>query len=253
MPSIDFHFRPDTYDIGIYRSIVIENEYRLPKSFLPDDIILDIGSHIGAFAYAVLVRGSHNVYAVEAEKENYQQSLRNLQPFVKLNHVNITCKAVWRSDICEGSVVFTGYYQPSHHKKDINTGGGSVAASRIYGCRYSSETVSKIETIAFDALVRQITHDGAKRIRLLKIDCEGSEWPILLTSTTLHLVDEICGEYHELGEQSSNRHPTFTIPGYKEYTSKVLVRFLQDQGFSTDHYPHGYQHEAIGMFFAKRT
>jgi hypothetical protein len=44
---------------------------RLPERFSPDDIIIDIGAHIGAFAYACLQRGAGRVIAFEPEPENY--------------------------------------------------------------------------------------------------------------------------------------------------------------------------------------
>jgi FkbM family methyltransferase len=248
-----FHLRPGTYDAAIYRTVVTENEYRLPESFSPSDRILDIGSHIGAFAYAALIRGSQYVYAVEVDEENYRQSLRNLAPFLHLNHVGVLHKGVWRSDMDESSVMFTGYYQESFSTDRINTGGGSIAMLPIPGCQYIAGTAARSATITFDNLVQQVTDNGEKRIRLLKLDCEGSEWPILLTSRKLHLIDEICGEYHEMGGHLIERQPTFTIPGYTEYTVEVLVRFLQAQGFQLDHYPHGRPDEALGMFFAKRS
>ncbi len=40
---------------------------------------------------------------------------------------------------------------------------------------------------------------GQRRIKLLKLDCEGAEHEIIRTSKLLHLIDEIVGEYHPPG------------------------------------------------------
>ena len=50
----------------------------------------------------------------------------------------------------------------------------------------------------FDAVVDDVSMKGARRVNLLKIDCEGAEFPILLTSNRLAAIDRIVGEYHEL-------------------------------------------------------
>src|ERR1041385_2348316 len=49
---------------------------------------------------------------------------------------------------------------------------GSVSV--IWGGR---EPVPKL---AFDEIVDLATNHGEKQVRLLKLDCEGAEWPILL-------------------------------------------------------------------------
>ena len=60
----------------------------------------------------------------------------------------------------------------------LNTGNGSV----IWG---SGEPVAKV---AFDEIVDLMTGGGEDEVRLLKLDCEGAEWPILqhLAQTSPH-------------------------------------------------------------------
>ena len=50
---------------------------------------------------------------------------------------------------------------------------------------------TSVAAVPFDEIVRDATDYGRKRVSILKIDCEGSEFPILLTSRTLNLVDTI--------------------------------------------------------------
>src|SRR5487761_1969099 len=60
-----FQFRPGTCDEEIFRAVVKGNEYQLPESFATTDIILDVGTHIGSFSYACVLRGSCNVHTFE--------------------------------------------------------------------------------------------------------------------------------------------------------------------------------------------
>jgi len=50
-------FRDGTLDQAIFNAVVRFNEYRLPERFVPTDIVIDVGAHIGSFAQAVLSRG----------------------------------------------------------------------------------------------------------------------------------------------------------------------------------------------------
>ena len=134
----------------------------------------------------------------------------------------------------------------------VNTGSVSV----IWGGR---EPVPKL---AFDEIVDLATNHGEKQVRLLKLDCEGAEWPILLTSQRLHLIDEICGEFHEIGGQfleiNENRlleQPVFSLGNCRKFTIDALVKHLEDAGFTVSYHRHKRPTgalEGLGLFFATR-
>src|ERR1051326_1052387 len=44
-------FRHNTLDRAIFNGVVLFNEYQLPARFAPEDIVIDVGAHIGSFAY----------------------------------------------------------------------------------------------------------------------------------------------------------------------------------------------------------
>ena len=106
------------------------------------------------------------------------------------------------------------------------------------------------------------TNHGEKQVRLLKLDCEGAEWPILLTSQRLHLIDEICGEFHEIGGQfleiNENRlleQPVFSLGNCRKFTIDALVKHLEDAGFTVSYRRHKRPTgalEGLGLFFATR-
>jgi FkbM family methyltransferase len=230
-------FRSGTYDERIFREAHDGNEYRLPERLEPDDIVVDIGMHIGGFCLAALERGSHRVYGFEAEAGNFACAARNLKPFG--HRVQVYHKAVWRSDRSAGNLKFTGSFDLA------NTGGGGLIFWEGAG-GFEQE----VETVAFDDVIRAITERGSRRVKLLKIDCEGSEFPILLTARTLPLIDTIAGEFHEVGGDFD----THLIPnrarirGVSRFTMAVLSRALERAGFRVTSVRHPHTH--LGLFFA---
>ena len=71
-----------------------------------------------------------------------------------------------------------------------------------------------------------------ERVTLLKLDCEGSEFPILLTSRELARVDEIVGEVHEIGPELMPRLiPAARVGSLKSYRAGLLGARLQALGF----------------------
>jgi FkbM family methyltransferase len=167
-------------DGWIFDEIHIRNVYRLPDEFSPRDVVIDIDAHIGIFALAALKRDCRRVHSVEADVENHGLAARNLQTYIEEGLVSLTRAAVWRSDENDDVLRFSGY---SAAGRLVNTGAGNVIWS---------EDGPVVPKMSFDELVRGAASEGCGRVRLVKFDCEGSEWPILFTSETLHLVVEIC-------------------------------------------------------------
>src|SRR5262249_25556343 len=152
--------------------------------FAPDDIVIDVGAHIGAFAEAVLSRGCRTVYCVEPDRANCEIAANHLRQYIENGSVQLVRGAAWRSDCNTDELYFDGY-QPfpkslTGMEGIVNTGSGSVIWGR-------GERVAKV---AFDDIVDRATACGKNRVRLLKLDCEGAEWPILFTSQRLDLIDE---------------------------------------------------------------
>ncbi|HET6861681.1 MAG TPA: FkbM family methyltransferase [Pyrinomonadaceae bacterium] len=254
--SDEWKFRPGTLDRAIFNGVVYLNEYQLPSLFGLDDVVIDIGTHIGSFAHAAASRGCHHVYSVEPDAANLEIASQNLRSYIANGDVKLLRGAVWRSDSNDDQLRFDGYHAfPNSHVElagILNTGNGSV----IWGVG------NPVEKIAFDDLVDMATNSRRRRIRLLKLDCEGAEWPILLTSQRLHFIDEICGEFHEIGgeylEISEGREvgePIFRYAG-ASLTINLLIKCLIDAGFRVDYQRHRRPSgalEGLGLFFARRT
>jgi FkbM family methyltransferase len=251
-----WQFRNGTLDRAIFSAVVEFNEYRLPDIFAPGDIVIDVGAHIGAFAEAVLSRGCRKVFCIEADQTNCEIAAAHLRQYIENGHVQLVGAAAWRSDCNTDELYFDGY-QPFPKsfigmEGIVNTGNGSV----IWG---GGQHVAKV---AFDDIVDRVTEGGKNRVRLLKLDCEGAEWPILFTSQRLDLIEEICGEFHEIGgefleisEERPTKAPIFSLGNTGKLTVDVLIRYLRDAGFTVVHHRHTRPTgavEGLGLFFAKR-
>jgi FkbM family methyltransferase len=249
-------FRDNTMDRAIFNGVVLLDEYRLPPHFAPGDVVIDVGAHTGSFAHAVASRGCENVCSVEPDLENCEIAAANLREYIEKGIVRLVRGGVWRSDPNDDELRFDGYHPfPKSYagmEGIVNTGNGSV----IWG---EGEPVPKL---ALDEIVDSATSGGEKRVRLLKLDCEGAEWPILLTSRRLHLIDTICGEFHELGgrfleigENRRSNEPIFCTGRRAKYTIDVLERFLEDASFAVTYHRHRRPNgviEGLGLFFARR-
>lgn len=202
LPSIrmippDGFFRGEfKWDSYVWEEVVANNCYRMPVAFLPDDVVIDVGAHIGCFSYAAIMRGAGKVVSIEAHPQNSAKRSSNLQGFA--NSVELF-GAVWPDESAKFSM-------PLFEKSDDNTGGASLVASEE----------QSIPVFALDKIIEQ--HAINSRIAFLKVDCEGSEYRILMDSKKLSLIETIALEYHPHAVQSSA-------------TVVDLENFLRAQGF----------------------
>lgn len=237
-------FRPQTDDFGVYQNVVLHNEYRLPSEFEKDDVIIDIGAHVGCFVCAAYLRGARTFYVYEPEPKNSELLQENLLALPELQGEGDR-RAVWRSDREVESLYFT------RSELEYVSGGGNVLL----------EEGESVAVVQFDQVIEKASEFGRRRIRLVKLDCEGSEFPILLTSQKLHMIDAIYGEYHEIGGvnmqyvRPDQVHPTeipeiAKVDGYKEYTVDVLVDHLEQAGFSV--WTEASSLQWLGKFWAER-
>ena len=210
----------------ILRSVVQWDEYGVfEMRFEAEDLVIDIGCHIGSFSFACHWQGSRNIHAFEAHPGNFDRAQKHLSG---LRGINLAQAAVFRSDI-------DSTYELLHSGAAAsNTGGGGVIFGKNHfeasGHSHVKPQVNEIvaPVISLDEILTPL-----QRIRLLKLDCEGSEYPILLTSKLLHKVDRIIGEYHTIPEASMPLLvPEARIPGHTSYGPETLRAVLEQAGFN---------------------
>jgi FkbM family methyltransferase len=227
---VAFPLRPGTNDGVVYDAVVARNEYRVPDR-LDGALVVDVGAHVGAFSYLALERGAAKVHAFEPDRSNYLRALENLASFGE--RVRLHNQALWRCDLPAAPL----HFWPSTDR--ANTGGGSLI--------WDTDG-PLVDAVPFDEAIEAIARE--RRIDLLKIDCEGSEFPILLTSKRLDRIDRIVGEYHEL---RATLPAHVRLPGVEEFSLDLLVAALERAGFRvTTERQATAQYGDLGLFFGLR-
>ena len=230
------HTRPNTIDAWVWEQVVTHNEYGI-GDLAAHDRVIDIGGHIGSFAYLAYQRGSRNIAVYEPDTANLALIARNLAEGIAAGHVTVDPCAVWRSDWVApvGQLRFTG-----HDGK--NTGAGNVV--------FGDGEQRLVPAVALDAII------GDGPVALLKIDAESAEWPILFTSQRLHQVQRIVGEYHEVGgaHDTNTMTDALRVGDATRYTAADLQRVLEAHGFVVDLEPYlvNGQPSNLGAFRAIR-
>ena len=161
------------------------------------DVIVDVGAHIGTFSLlaASKVRVG-KVFAVEASLDSFNLLRINLA----LNGcANVEARRLALTD-AEGTCTLF---------HDVGNWGNSVVA----------ELSKSIETVECWPLAEFFDRSGIEHCEFMKLNCEGSEFPILLgaPSSVLRRVDNALVLYH--------------CDLWKENTEEDLISHLEASGF----------------------
>jgi FkbM family methyltransferase len=210
---------------NIFGPVFASDEYQIGDTrFDGHDVIVDVGAHIGAFSYLCYTKGARAIYCYEPGGRNFRLLERNLG---SLPGVHLSRAAVWRSDrVRPAELRLSG---PAGE----NTGASSVlAGGRVVDFHAQTTLELESEPEAVTAIPLDDILESFDRVRLLKVDCEGSEFPILLTSNKLHKVEWIVAEIHEVGERCMELlSPESHIAPYLFYRLEDMVSRLESLGF----------------------
>jgi FkbM family methyltransferase len=219
--------RPNTIDAHVWQDVVGRNEYQLPERMPAGETVVDIGTHVGSFVQAAWGRGARRIFSYEAGPSNYAVACKNVGD---LDGVVLVNAAVWRSDVSRDEAL-------CYDTHEVYTGAGNVFA----------EGGVPVAWIPFDEIL------SGQTIDLLKIDCEGAEWPILYTAD-LSRVRRIVGEYHSVADTERSREIMSRLP--RPVSPEALREYLAESGFKKIwirphpvEYPEGH---FMGLFGAER-
>jgi FkbM family methyltransferase len=232
-------------EAAILRWIIQWDEYQVfGGHFREEDVVIDIGAHIGSFSFACHYLGSRGIHAFEASPTNFARLRHHLSdlPGMYLYH-----RAVFRSDAPAADALL--HSGPAF----LNTGAGNVIfGGQLFDADTQESWIaaeaeqSWVQTVPLDEVLGRF-----ERVKLLKLDCEGSEYPILLTSTQLPRVERIVGEYHEIHARAM---PLLVaearLDGVAAFGPDVLARKLEATGFRVSMMP---TDAGQGRFEAVRT
>lgn len=160
---------------------LVLDHYGLERiDFVPGDIMVDIGAHVGIVAIYLAKRFPFlSIIAVEPDPANY----RNLIGNIAWNGVDNVVPR--RQAVTADGRPFALWTPPD------NTGAASGFVRTVAGLG-----ASVAPSTTLDAL---FAAHGIARCKLLKIDCEGAEHEILASTAVLPRVDYLSAEFHSNG------------------------------------------------------
>lgn len=198
MADSPFTFRLGTQDVETVRKVIFENEYSLEDKFDEKDLIIDVGANIGCFVAKCVDLGAAKIRCYEPDYDNFLILSKNIQGMNRKFQIDIKPEniALWKKgtryiEICSGEN-FTACH--------------SVVYGKPTGCTVPTMTLDEI-----------VGHDN---VRLLKIDCEGGEWPGLYEFTKWNQVKEMLIEVHK----------TIPVQGY-DCDPMSVFKLISQNGF----------------------
>ncbi len=193
-----FDVRAGTDDRHVLFEIFGRDIYRAPIG--PGDTVVDIGANIGGFSILAARRGAR-VIAFEPFPANFAALERNVQR----NGLDTTLVQAAVADTERTSEMF------------IPDDGSFTGRYSLHPGR--GRRTIRVACLSLDDVVDRY---GLPRIDLLKLDCQGSEYEILFSSSaeTLARTRAVIIECEE-------------FPDRPEWSAKAMCRFLERQGFVT--------------------
>ena len=201
-----FKTRSDRY---VYGEIFGKQDtYRLEevKEIIKAGTVVDIGAHKGFFT-CFAARYAERVIAFEPDPSNFRFLIRNIR-INRLHNVSLYNEAVSDSDGIRNFIVSDR----------------TAARHTFYPSAFSGQ--GREIAVACKSMDQVIRAHGLKKISVLKMDCEGSEYDILyqISDRSLASIDTLLIEIHE----------SPAIPHKKD----ELVDYLERRHFEVREYDH---------------
>lgn len=175
-------------------------------TFNENDIVVDIGAHIGTFSIPLAMNNPIRVFAIEPDRINSNYLRRNIE----VNSLDNRMVAIQKA-------IFSTTGESEFVEGDASTRGtlSTTAFSRMV----SSNNRYTVETATFRDILKSYNID---KIKLLKIDCEGAEYDIMkgFDSNIFSMIENIFIEIHQVGD--------------KDNDPQELIRFIKSHGFAGD-------------------
>ncbi len=222
LPDLKLVFRVrGRMDIWSVKETLLDRFYERYGTSIQDGWkIIDIGGGIGEFTiFAAAGRPGCQVAAFEPFPASFELLQQNLQ-LNHLDHVQFFPEAIGASD---GSL-----------NLDISGGEPLMIQSGARSDLHSGQTI-EVPCISLDTALNRL---GFSSVDLLKLDCEGAEYSILMDTPveTLRRIQRIVMEYHNNVGPRQHRQ---------------LSAYLTNQGFQVQSVPNAV-HDHLGYLYAFR-
>lgn len=196
----------------------INNDYEYNFAdidFQPDDVVIDIGANIGMVSIYLAKKFPYlKIYSFEPVTINF----RNFEKNIKLNNIpNNIITPIHKAVTGDGKPV-TLMFCPD------NSGGSGVYTNNSTGYIIKNED-KDLESITLDDIFKEF---NIKKVKLLKIDCEGSEFSILKNckTSTLKKIENLIGEFHQDLKSRPDCYNDQLIDYCKKYIENVNIKAI---------------------------
>jgi FkbM family methyltransferase len=171
---------------GLFRETWYYHDYDVPACPLrPNDSVIDIGANQGFFSCYAASKGAH-VHAFEPFPESCMRLRSNVERNGFSSHVTISQLAV--SAVSSKATLRCSDFLGGGANTIVESHANALAKERGVEFKQTIE----IETVSMDAILSRIPG----RIRLCKLDCEGSEFDLILSISDPSRIDSIAMEFH---------------------------------------------------------
>lgn len=208
--GIKVKLRVDSTDLMAFTHVWLLREYERPGFDIKNnDIVIDIGAHIGLFAlFSAQFCKSGKIYCFEPVKENFDMLKMNLE----LN--NITNVIATNTAVSTDNSTVTIYLNDDEAGHSMHVAG------------------SKSVQVRSVSLQNVFDSQNIERCDFLKVDCEGEEYAIMdsLPAPYYNKIRKICIEYHFADTKPYLLEEL--IKKLESFSFKIKTRkILQDIGF----------------------
>lgn len=169
--NLEFITRPNSTDESIIKNVVGDDEYSAKDLISEDDVVVDIGAHIGSFSILANSLGA-DVYSYEPFDSSFSTLFDNCQ----LNN-------------CAMGMIHHEAVMGDRNPRKIHVHDGNFGGNNFY--QFATTDV-ETRCITLDDVFEgnHIAH-----IDFLKLDCEGAEYEILKNTAKLDDISIIAFEY----------------------------------------------------------
>ena len=192
----------------------INNNYEYKKimqiDFKEGDIVIDIGANVGMVSILLAKKFPFiKIYSFEPLKENYDNFIKNIE----LNNIPKGVITAENKAVTKDGRLITMSINSSNK-------GGSSTTDVISVNSIMTKENSQVESITLEEIFKNY---NINKLKLLKIDCEGSEYEILYNTDTnlLKNIENLRGEFHE----NKNLTGEYDIDKLCEYVSKYIKNY----------------------------
>lgn len=210
-PKVDLEWLKHTHH-EIFNEVIVINEYQLTRQDLENTNVIDIGANVGMFSLYAAYLGAKKVIAAEPAANTFNILKENVESS-KFQNIQIYKNAVLN---IAGAKVNLPLQPDSGHNSLFKP----------------SENFETVETITLSNMISQLSTDGDI---ILKIDCEGSEYDILLNTTkeelsrvkTLHI--EIHADMHPLYKDFDILESKIQSFGFKKVRDNRMFGYIANE------------------------